>query len=202
MGKDSTTHRPWPRKALAPADRTAVLTVLNGSLRGRSIPLRQGENVIGRGAHVEARVDVTGVSREHAKIVWTPPGVFNLFDLRSTNGTAVNGSLVDVAVLRPGDRIGLGPEVELRFGFETPELGAEDREETARRLRRLLSARQMQVARLVAEGLSNREVAEHLTIRVRTVESHLDNIYAQLGINSRTALTRTIVEAGLLARSA
>lgn len=182
-----------------PPGKTATLTVLGGSLRGRSFALRRGENVIGRGEHVGVQVDDSGVSREHAKIVWTPPGVFNLLDLDSTNGTAVNGTLIDVAVLRSGDRIGLGPEVELRFGYEVPDLGAEERDAAARRLRTKLSARQMQVAKLVAEGRSNREVAEHLGLRVRTVESHLDNIYAALEIGSRTALTRAIVEAGLLA---
>lgn len=44
----------------------------------------------------------------------------------------------------------------------------------------------------------NREVAERLGLRDRTVESHLDHIYAQLQLGSRSALTRVIVEAGLL----
>ena len=198
VSEDPTTHRPWQRRAVVPVDKPVVLTVLSGARRGQTFTLVRGENVIGRDDRAQVRLDDSGVSREHAKVVWTPQGVFNLFDLRSTNGTAVNGSLIDVAVLRPGDRVQIGPDVELWFGFEAPDVGAETRNEAAKRLRRLLSARQLQVAKLVAEGLSNRDVAARLRIQARTVESHLDNIYGVLEINSRSALTRAIVEAGLL----
>jgi pSer/pThr/pTyr-binding forkhead associated (FHA) protein len=180
------------------AQSPAVLTVLTGALRGRSFGLRRGEQVLGRDPAADIRIDESGVSRQHAKLVWTPQGVVNLLDLRSTNGTAVNGTRVDVAVLRPGDRIQLGPEVELLFGRELTDADAERRDAAARNLRRLLSVRQLQVARLVAEGLSNREIAERLEISLRTVESHLDQTYVKLDISSRSALTRAIVEAGLV----
>lgn len=180
------------------ANLPAVLTVLTGALRGRTFNLARGEQTIGRDERADIRIDDSGVSRLHAKVVWTPQGVVNLLDLRSTNGTAVNGKRVDVTVLVPGDRIQLGPEVELCFGQEAPAVGGERREEAARTLRKLLSVRQLQVARCVADGLSNREVAERLQIQVRTVESHLDQIYEKLGLKSRSALTRRIVEAGLV----
>ncbi len=55
-----------------------------------------------------------------------------------------------------------------------------------------LSRREMEVALLVAEGLTNVEIAERLTVSVRTVTSHLDHIYARLGIGTRTALARFV----------
>ncbi len=61
-----------------------------------------------------------------------------------------------------------------------------------------LSARQIEVGRLVAAGLTNAGIAERLGISPRTVTSHLDHIYGRLGIGSRAALTRWIVERGLL----
>lgn len=61
-----------------------------------------------------------------------------------------------------------------------------------------LTRRQIEVARLVAEGLSNAEIADRLYISLRTVTTHLENIYQQLGFNSRTTLTRYVVESGLL----
>jgi DNA-binding CsgD family transcriptional regulator len=51
-----------------------------------------------------------------------------------------------------------------------------------------LTATEDQVAELVAEGRTNREVAEELFISVRTVESNLTRIYAKLGLRSRTEL--------------
>lgn len=57
-----------------------------------------------------------------------------------------------------------------------------------------LSPRQTEVARLVAEGLSNGDIADRLFISRRTVTTHLENIYRQLGMGSRTALTRYVLE--------
>jgi ATP/maltotriose-dependent transcriptional regulator MalT len=51
-----------------------------------------------------------------------------------------------------------------------------------------LTASERRVAALVAEGLSNKEVAARLVVTVRTVEAHLSKIYAKLGVRSRTAL--------------
>jgi DNA-binding CsgD family transcriptional regulator len=49
---------------------------------------------------------------------------------------------------------------------------------------------ELAVARLVAQGLTNREVAEQLFVSPHTVSSHLRSIFAKLGINSRLALAR------------
>jgi DNA-binding NarL/FixJ family response regulator len=62
----------------------------------------------------------------------------------------------------------------------------------------ILSERQLEVARLVAEGLGNGEIAAALVVSPRTVTTHLDHIYRRLGITSRAALARYVVEAGLL----
>lgn len=48
-----------------------------------------------------------------------------------------------------------------------------------------LTPQELAVAKLVAEGLTNREVARQMVIGVKTVEYHLGNIYAKLGIRSR-----------------
>ena len=51
-----------------------------------------------------------------------------------------------------------------------------------------LTPRQLEIADLVAAGLSNAEIAERLFLSIRTVTSHLDHIYTRLGIGSRAAL--------------
>jgi DNA-binding NarL/FixJ family response regulator len=48
-----------------------------------------------------------------------------------------------------------------------------------------LTRRQLEVAALVAQGLSNRGIAERLTITERSAESHVERILQRLGLNSR-----------------
>jgi DNA-binding CsgD family transcriptional regulator len=57
-----------------------------------------------------------------------------------------------------------------------------------------LSAREVDVLRLVAQGMTNPQVAERLYLSPRTVEQHLRSIYNKLGSSSRTAATRFAVE--------
>ena len=53
-----------------------------------------------------------------------------------------------------------------------------------------LTAQQVQIARMVAAGASNREVAEHLSLSTRTVDHHMRNIFVRLGIRSRIELAK------------
>ena len=62
----------------------------------------------------------------------------------------------------------------------------------------LLSARELGVLTLAAEGCDNDTIAARLSLSVRTVERHLQNIYAKLGLQGRSA--RTAAVAALLSR--
>jgi non-specific serine/threonine protein kinase len=57
------------------------------------------------------------------------------------------------------------------------------------RLPSQLTAREREIASLVAAGLSNRQIAEMLFISRRTVDAHLEHIFGKLGITSRVMLT-------------
>ena len=57
-----------------------------------------------------------------------------------------------------------------------------------------LTRRELEVARLVGAGLSNREMAERLRISQRTVESHVESILRKLGFGSRTQVVAWVVE--------
>lgn len=61
-----------------------------------------------------------------------------------------------------------------------------------------LSERERQVLRLVAAGLSNREIADELVVAVSTVKSHTNHIYGKLGVKSRTQAVARAQELGLL----
>lgn len=60
-----------------------------------------------------------------------------------------------------------------------------------------LTTRELEVLRLVAQGLSDQLVAERLVISPRTVNAHLTSIYNKLGVNSRVEATRYALEKGL-----
>jgi non-specific serine/threonine protein kinase len=55
-----------------------------------------------------------------------------------------------------------------------------------------LTRRESQVAELIAQGLSNRQIATQLFIPQRTVESHTENILRKLGLTSRAQVTRWV----------
>jgi DNA-binding CsgD family transcriptional regulator len=57
-----------------------------------------------------------------------------------------------------------------------------------------LTAQELQIARLVAAGASNREVAATLFLSTKTVEHHLTNAYRKAGVRSRTQLARIVHE--------
>jgi DNA-binding NarL/FixJ family response regulator len=62
----------------------------------------------------------------------------------------------------------------------------------------VLTPREDEVLKLIAEGHSSRDIAELLTISLKTVERHRANILAKLGMRDRTELTRYAIRAGLI----
>jgi DNA-binding NarL/FixJ family response regulator len=60
-----------------------------------------------------------------------------------------------------------------------------------------LTERETEVLRLVAKGLTSRQVAERLVLSTRTVENHVNNTLAKLQLHSRTQLVRYAIETGL-----
>jgi DNA-binding CsgD family transcriptional regulator len=61
-----------------------------------------------------------------------------------------------------------------------------------------LSGREVEVLCLVADGLTNAQIAERLFISPKTVGSHLVSVFGKLGVTSRTGATRVAMEHGLV----
>jgi DNA-binding NarL/FixJ family response regulator len=60
-----------------------------------------------------------------------------------------------------------------------------------------LTTREREVAALIADGLSNRDIAEHLVLGERTIETHVSNVLSKLGFTSRAQVAAWAVEKGL-----
>jgi DNA-binding NarL/FixJ family response regulator len=64
--------------------------------------------------------------------------------------------------------------------------------------RAVLTPREDEVVKLIAEGHSSREIAKVLTISVKTVDRHRENVLQKLGMRDRTEITRYAIRAGLI----
>ena len=151
--------------------------------------LPTGTTTLGRGDDVDIKLDGEGVSRKHAKLVHRGGDEVQLIDLGSHNGTLIDDVKVEVALLRPGDDFKLG-SVVLRLVALRPASARAQPPPGADQL----SPRELEVARLVAQGMTNSEAGKTLHISPRTVGRHLGNIYERLGIHSRAALAKLIGE--------
>ncbi len=88
-----------------------ALRFVAGQHKGGEFPLRPNrEIVIGRGSEFDMVLDEDMVSRRHARLS-TFHGQIVLQDLKSTNGTFVNGERISVSRLKPGDRVLIGNSV-------------------------------------------------------------------------------------------
>jgi DNA-binding CsgD family transcriptional regulator len=59
-----------------------------------------------------------------------------------------------------------------------------------------LTAQEAQIARLARDGMSNPEIGARLFLSPRTVQYHLGNVFAKLGISSRGQLDRVVLPGG------
>ena len=61
-----------------------------------------------------------------------------------------------------------------------------------------LSAREIEVVRLIAQGLRNKEIAGELAITEETVKVHVRRVLAKMGVNDRTAAVRVALQRGII----
>ncbi len=103
--------------------------------------------------------------------------------------------LVDAVRAVAGGHAFLHPVIARRLTVEHDPGGS--RQEERRRFDGL-TEREREVVRLIADGLTNREIAERLTISVKTVETHRTHIMEKLDLHDRAHLVRYAVRKGLI----
>jgi DNA-binding NarL/FixJ family response regulator len=62
----------------------------------------------------------------------------------------------------------------------------------------VLTSREEEVVKLIAEGHSSKQIAQHLVISIKTVERHRANVLEKLGMRDRTEITRYAIRVGLI----
>lgn len=167
--------------------------------RAQYVPLRGQRLTIGRleSNDLVFSQDVT-VSRNHAILERFDNG-WRVRDLRSSNGTFVNGIRVATTMrVNPGDRVGLGSaSFVLLATTPTEGLLATLHKQDEKNAGSQFSPREAEILRLVAAGNTDAELAERLSISVKTVHSHLDRIRDKSGLRRRADLTRLAFALGL-----
>jgi hypothetical protein len=107
---------PLPVATAAPAGPRLVVAAPNGP---RAIPLDRMPLTIGRESNTDIVLDDPRVSRQHARLSYRQQQIW-LADLRSSNGTFVNGEPIHERALQPGDVLSFGG---MEVTYEDPEAG-------------------------------------------------------------------------------
>lgn len=162
-----------------------VLRVVAGVGAGREHPLDRPSMLLGKSRDADIRSICSGLSRVHAKFL-VSTGAVTVVDLGSTNGTQVNGTRIERAQLREGDRIRMGPDLEVELVLVAGPAASP------------LTPRELEVAALVGRGMSNAEAANELGVSPRTIGRHLEKIFDRLGVRSRVEVARHAIELGLV----
>lgn len=112
---DQTEHLGAVPVSKQSVNRMPCLITLSGPEKGEILPLRPGTLKMGRSDTADLVLRGPGISRIHAELVVDEQGRVTVQDLGSTNGIFVNGEPAQLAQLKDGDSLGLGPEITLRL---------------------------------------------------------------------------------------
>jgi LuxR family transcriptional regulator, maltose regulon positive regulatory protein len=99
-------------------------------------------------------------------------------------------------LLKAAAKQGIAPNIVRRLLAA----GTADRTPTDQGLIEPLSARELDVLRLLGSDLDGPDIARELVVSLNTVRTHTKNIYAKLGVNNRRAAVRRAEELQLLSR--
>jgi predicted ATPase/DNA-binding CsgD family transcriptional regulator len=144
------------------------------------------------GRHEQAARLLGSADRVRGEIAVTPVALFRAQHERSVSllTRGIGQKAFDMAFAR-GREMTIGEGVAFAVQDQQPPgLASAARP----RSRAPLTGRQLEIARLIADDLSNRQIAERLFLSERTVETHITNMLNKLGLNSRVQLSRWLAD--------
>lgn len=178
------------------ADPVPTLSVVTGRLRGTVIPIDEPSGTVGRRTDNAYVLPAPCVSRVHARLTRAAAAVY-VTDLGSTGGTRVNGVPVGTPnLLEHADQIAFGGVRAVFDDPAGPPTADQITEDFASPVG--LSRRQRQVLCLMAEGLTNPEIARELAISESTVKDYSTTVYDRLEVTNRAGAVAAAVRLGLL----
>ncbi|WP_156721883.1 response regulator [Streptomyces apocyni] len=161
-----------------------------------NLPLKPGVQVCKElvGANPGLRVLVLSASGEHADVLEAVKSGATGYLLKSASTAELIDAVRSTAVGDPVFTPGLAGLVlgEYRRLASTPAPAAADQPVAPE-----LTERETEVLRLVAKGLSYKQIAERLVISHRTVQNHVQNTLGKLQLHNRVELVRYAIERGL-----
>lgn len=98
-------------------DKKPYLTFIKGPRLGQLVALEADETTVGRAPDCVLCIEDSAISRHHFKLCLEDEGV-RLVDLKSTNGTYVNGARVNKTYVQDGDRIRISQDTLLEFTYK------------------------------------------------------------------------------------
>jgi pSer/pThr/pTyr-binding forkhead associated (FHA) protein len=174
-----------------------TLVFTHGPLAGKRLSIKRDEITLGRRSTNDIVLNDPMVSRLHA-IVVRRSGSLLVEDLGSHNGTYVNGERVMfLRQLQHGDLLQIGASRAL---YEDASVHTDETTKVDHLggPTQAFTQRQLQVLRLAARGLPNKDIATRLYVSPRTVKAYLSSVFDKLGVSNRAGAITTALRLGLI----
>lgn len=182
--------RGWAERARKEAEQLGLPMLRASALRSTAhLPLAQGDTAAAADLFAEAAAE----SARCGAVFWEAYSLLLGAPLEAAAGHGRGGTRAWLRGRRLAEAGGSGMLVGLADATRPPGGGSEapygspDRAELAQRLA-TLTARELEIAELVAQGLTSQAIADRLYVSRRTVETHVSRTFRKTGVSSRTAL--------------
>ncbi|MDX3749405.1 helix-turn-helix transcriptional regulator [Streptomyces sp. AK08-02] len=182
--------RGWAERARKEAEQLGLPMLRASALRSAAhLPLAQGDTAAAADLFAEAAAE----SARCGAVFWEAHSLLLGAPLEAAAGHGRGGTRAWLRGRRLAEAGGSGMLVGLADATRPPGVdsevpyGSPDRTELTRRLA-TLTARELEIAELVAQGLTSQAIADRLYVSRRTVDTHVSRAFRKTGVSSRTAL--------------